>query len=179
MNCSAKYFLSFEISKRLMNCSAKYFSALNPRLPTEPLPSIKIMRSSSESQTKFGGHFWSLHGRLSKRSSLFSWAQKPVPLASSKITFLRTSIPLLHALLHSLQSPQSASTQGTLHASTLHICVSVVAPHSSPPNSGSTSMFRDRDMTPPPQSLEQPDQPDQSSIWQLMGHGCVLHSCSI
>merc|ERR1719453_470816 len=142
----------------------------------EPLPSIRIMRSISESHTRFGGHFASLQGLLSKRSSLFSWAQKPVPLAGTKISFRRTSIPPLHALLQSLQSPQSASSHGMLHASTLHICVSVVAPHSLPPKSGSTSMFRLRDMTPPPQSLEQPDQP---SIWQSMGHGCVWHSCSI
>merc|ERR1719388_582849 len=137
------------------------------------------MTSSSDSQTKFGGHFWSLHGRASNRSSLFSWAQKPVPFASTKMSLRRTSIPPLHALVHSLHSPQSARTHGTLHASTLHICVSVVAPHSLPPKSGSTSMFRLRDITPPPQSLEQPDQPDQSSITQSIGHGCVWHSCSI
>ncbi len=113
-----------------------------------------------------------------QRSDSSSFGQSLPPFWGGVITVRRrVRVPPPHLTLHSLQSPNSLTTQstGTGHGWVLHSRVSVNGGHSLPPLEGGVTMTPVRDCFPPPHgSLQGPKSGNLTTQSTGIGHGMIM-----
>merc|ERR1740130_1611457 len=166
-------------SKAATNASAAFFEAIQPFLPSEPLPSMRRTTSNLALQVRvlaFGAslHLWRLQSAYARRPPFpvsHMPGQVPDPVACFLTNFCRFRVPESQSLEQRPQAPQSLSSQSDSQDCTLHAFVSDVSPHGLPLFFMWRWTSRNRCMTPPPHSALHLLQPAHASSLQSTGHG--------
>ena len=100
------------------------------------------------------------------------------PLAAAVVTGrARVCTPPPHVRLQLPQAPKVPATQSMGHSCALHVCVSCVVGHATPPLATCVTVLRVRCCEPPPHDSEQGAHEPQSDTAQSMGHVPVPHDC--
>mmetsp|Transcript_104966 Transcript_104966/g.208671 ORF Transcript_104966/g.208671 Transcript_104966/m.208671 type:complete len:262 (+) Transcript_104966:712-1497(+) len=158
-----------------LSSAAKLRRVSKPSLPREPLPSSSITKSCCVAQSSSPTQSCVLQCCSCRRSPASGFGHLPRPRIGTSTGRERDDIPPPHAAEQGLQLFQSSSWQSWSQEPVLQGRASCIASQPRPPLRGFIKTDRVFTWTPPPQSLEHFDQPDQALTTQFTGHRFWLH----